>query len=158
MNFKNIFISALIGFVISALGFVFLYVFGQAVTLACERTETGRISCVKTSVLLSVLKVDQKPVESLEMAWVSESCDEDGCTYRVELDTARGTIPMTIYRSSGYRSKENMANQINAFLRSPDQPKLEVKASTGIIGILMPVIAIVAGPLVTISRIRKAAV
>lgn len=157
MNFKQIFTSALIGFLISAFGFVFLYVFGQSFTLSCERTESRQITCVRTSVLLGFLKLDDKPVESLERAWVSESCDEDGCTYRVELDTVRGTIPMTNYRSSGYRSKENMANQINTFLRSPDQSSLEVKASAGIIGILMPVVIIVAGPIVTVSRIRKAA-
>lgn len=84
-----------------------------------------------------------------------ESCDDDGCTYRVELDSARGSMGLTSYYSSGYRSKEALAEQINAYIADPQKQTLELSTGSGFLGILIPVIFILAGPFVTFAKLMR---
>jgi hypothetical protein len=88
-------------------------------------------------------------------ASVEESCDDDGCTYRVVVQTSRGAKALTSYRSSGYRSKQEVADKINRFVNSPAEQTLNLKVSSGLLGILLPLIFIAAGPVLTVNRILK---
>ena len=156
MSIKQILKAAVWGMVFTGAGIFSLYIFARTTTLTCERGPKDQISCVKSENLLDILHFKDEHISSLENAWVSESCDEDGCTYRVELDTARGTFHLTSYSSSGYRSKEETANQINTFIRSSSEQTLEIETSTGLLGLILPAVFILAGLILTFSQVRNA--
>ncbi|MEJ2606976.1 MAG: hypothetical protein P8Z41_09905 [Anaerolineales bacterium] len=89
MSVKQILKSALWGMIFAGAGVVALFFFARTTTLTCERSAKDQITCVKSESLLGVLDFEDEYIPSLDNAWVSESCDDDGCTYRVELDAAR---------------------------------------------------------------------
>ena len=111
MSIKQLLKSAIWGMIFTGAGILALYFFARTTTLSCERGPKDQVMCVKSENLLGILDFKDEHISSLENAWVSESCDDDGCTYRVELDAARDTFHLTSYSSSGYRSKEEMAHQ-----------------------------------------------
>lgn len=93
MRLKNIISGIFAGFMFSAFGLIFLFVFGQSSTLTCTRIEADEISCNKIANLLGLVDISEQSLQTLQNANVAESCDEDGCTYRVEMATARGGVP-----------------------------------------------------------------
>jgi len=156
MSIKQILKSAMWGLIFSGAGILSLYIFARTTTLSCQRGLKDQVTCIKSENLLGILDFKDEHIPSLENAWVSESCDDDGCTYRVELDAARGTFHLTSYTSSGYRSKEDMANQINTYLHSSSEETLEIEASTGLLGLVLPGIFIVVGLLIAFTQVRNA--
>ena len=156
MSIKQLLKAALWGLLFSGAGIMALFFFGRTTTLSCERGPKDQISCVISENLLGTLDFKDENISSLEEAWVCESCDSDGCTYRVALDTARGTFHLTNYTSSGYHSKEKTADQINTFIRSSSEETLEIEASTGLLGLVLPVVFIFTGLLITFSQVRNA--
>ncbi len=155
MSLKQILKSALWGMIFTGAGILALYFFARTTTLACERGAKDQITCVKSESLLGVLDFSDEHIPSLENAWVSESCDDDGCTYRVELDAARGTFHLTSYTSSGYRSKQDIADRINTFIRSSSEPSLLIETGTGFLGLVLPAVFIFVGLIVTFTQVRN---
>ena len=135
----------LFGLAFCSCGLIFFLVFGQSYTLRCSRPEPSQVSCVRERRWLRSVATGSERVDGLSQAWVGESCDEDGCTYRVELATAQGEMPFTGYYSSGYDEKAVVASEINTFLADPRIPELEVRSDAGLFGFLLPAIFIVVG-------------
>ena len=71
-----------------------------------------------------------RSADRVETAQVTDSCDSDGCTYRVELLTDYGIEPLTYAYSSGFEEKAQVANRVNAFLDS-GQPELVLRTGFG---------------------------
>jgi hypothetical protein len=158
MSVRQILKSALWGMIFTGAGVLALFFFARTTTLTCERGAKDQITCVKSENLLGVLDFSDEHIPSLENAWVSESCDDDGCTYRVELDADRGTFHLTGYSSSGYRSKEKIADQINTFIRSSSESSLAIESSTGLLGLVLPAVFIFVGLIVTFTQVRNSMV
>jgi hypothetical protein len=156
MSIKQVLKAGIWGMVFTGAGILSFFLFARNTTLTCERGPKDQISCVKSEDLMGVLNFKDVHIPSLENAWVSESCDDDGCTYRVELEAARGNFHLTSYSSSGYRSKEKTADQINTFIHSSSEQTLEIEASTGLLGIILPSVFILAGLVLTFSQVRNA--
>ena len=97
-------------------------------------------------------------IRQLRGAYVQDNCDEDGCTYRVELRTAGGTVPLTSVYSSGLEKKRSTAERINEFVDSRES-KLTLQESAGWIAILASGAFLVAGLAViilgTLGAIRR---
>ena len=94
-----------VGLAFFGCGLLFFVVFGQSYTLRCTRPEPSQIRCTRDRLWLRVVSTGSETVEGLSRAWVAESCDEDGCSYRVEMATAAGQMALTGYYSSGYDEK-----------------------------------------------------
>jgi hypothetical protein len=152
---KHLLTSIFWGCLISAIGFLTLYLFGQVVLLDCSRAPGRPVTCMKESRFLGVLTVGEEGLGEVTGAYVEEDCDDDGCTYRVVLNTSRGSKPLTMYRSSGYRDKQSVADQINAFIGSRTEDTLHIQVNSGFVGFLLPLILIVAGPVLTVGRIVR---
>jgi hypothetical protein len=152
---KHLLTSIFWGCLISGMGFVALYIFGQVVILDCSRVVGRPATCMKESRFLGVLTVGQQGMGEVDGAYVEEDCDDDGCTYRVVLNTSRGSRPLTSYRSSGYRDKQSVAEQINTFVNSGSEEALHITVSAGLLGILFPLALVVAGPIVMVRRIVR---
>lgn len=155
MNLKGIIGSALVGTVFMVTGFVLLYYLGQFVELSCERTHVVQVSCVKTTRVLGVLRINVQTIEKLERAWIREKCDDDGCSYRVILRAARGNFPLSSFHLSDYSSNEKTANQINTFVNDLTKPSFVINSNVGIMGIVFPLAFVLAGPLIALSELRE---
>lgn len=106
----------LVFILISVIAVAFL---GTRTALTCNRS--GEAEC--TLAQKTVLKTSKRtiPILKLREAYVDTSVDSEGdATYRVVLRTDSGEVPLTSSWSSGYAGKQDVANQINAFLQSGD--------------------------------------
>jgi hypothetical protein len=152
---KHLLTSIFWGCLISAIGFGALYVFGQVVVLDCSRAVGRPVTCLKESRFMGIVTVGEEGLGEVTGAYVEENCDDDGCTYRVVLNTSRGSKPLTMYRSSGHRDKQSVADQINTYISAGAEDDLHIQVSSGFFGFLFPLALIVAGPVVTVGRILR---
>lgn len=105
----------------------FAYLLGQVTTLTCDRAGTDQIDCMIQSTWLDLLPLREQPVRGVRGAQVAENCDEDGCTYRVELVTSAGLVPLTSHYSLDSTEKERVAQRVNDFARGSAAPSLVVQ-------------------------------
>jgi hypothetical protein len=97
---------------------VFITVGGESVKLTCGRAEAGgAINCIKQSKLLWIIPLGEKSISQVRGARLGESSYEDTPTYRVELVTTEGYVPVTSLYTSGYSTKKDCVDKINAFAR-----------------------------------------
>lgn len=141
----------LLAFLFVAAGLGTAYLLGQVQILTCERAP-GRQNCQIDTSWMGLIPLRHQTIPPLTGAWVDESCDEDGCTYRVILQTGSGDIPLGIGYSSGLHSKQEMAQKVQAFVADPSQPDLEIKTGGGL-WILFPLTFLIMGVWLGISPI-----
>lgn len=108
--------SILIGLMFMIIGIFFMFIFGQTTDLSCAKNDVGKTECTKTVKFLGVVPLSTGEFRDVYRAEVEESCDEDGCSYRVVLMTIDGQRPMTSYYTSDWSGKEQIAAQINTFI------------------------------------------
>lgn len=137
--------SLLFGFVFAGMGTVAMIVFGQVSDLHCAYPEPSQLECIKEIKWLGLVPLGEENIDDVQRAWVDESCDSDGCTYRVVLTTGQGDLPLTSYYSSGERSKAETAAEINAFVAQGEGETLEIRAGSGFLGGLFGGIFVVIG-------------
>ena len=142
---RGVFGSILFGPAFFGCGLLLIVIFGQSYTLRCSRPEPSQVSCTRERRWLRTFETGNERLTGLSRAWVGESCDEDGCTYRVELDTAEGQFGLTGYYSSGYDEKRILASEINTFLADPRIETLEVRSDAGLLGFLLPALFMTIG-------------
>jgi len=106
---------------------VVAYLAGQVTTLMCDRAETAQVDCIVQTRWLGLVSLREQSVRSVRGARVAENCDEDGCTYRVELVTGAGTVPLTPHYSLSYSAKERVAQHVNDFAADPAATSLAVQ-------------------------------
>jgi hypothetical protein len=133
-----------VGLSFFACGALFLAIFGQRYTLTCARPEPSQLTCERAGTWLGLISTGKRPVAGLSGAWVDESCDEDGCTYRVELDSTEGPVGLTGYYTSGYDDKAATAAEINGWLQQGGDT-LVVAEDSGILGVLLPAVFMLLG-------------
>ncbi len=121
----------ILAFVFVAVGLGTAYLLGQVHSLSCQRIGE-RQNCRIDVSWMGVLPLRHQILSPLQGAWVDESCDEDGCTYRVVLRTGSGDIPLGVGYSSGLKSKEDMVETIQTFVKNPSQPELTVQTGGGL--------------------------
>jgi hypothetical protein len=155
MRRSSIVSAVIFGTIFSACGCLMGYFFGQQTTLNCLWLEPMQIECNMKKNWLGLVPLSEETIRGLEGAMVGKSCDEDGCTYRVELNTADGVVPLTAFYSSGYKSKQEMADRIAAFVQEPTQDPLLVKANTGLLAYVTALIFILAGPVIVLSTLFR---
>jgi len=150
--------AVLYGLAFTACGCLFSLIFGQAATLTCTRVEPSQIECVRESKWLGWLPVSSASLQHVQGAEVAQSCDDEGCTYRVELSTAEGTVPLTSYYSSGSQSKQETADRVNAFLKDLRESSLTVKSDAGLLAFVLPLVFVLVGPLIIMWSIFRATI
>ena len=151
--------SILFGLAFIAAGVFSTFIFSQIGEISCTRPEPSALTCTQTMKLFGLVTVSEKQLPTLQGAHLSESCDEDGCSYRVDLETMGGTIPLVSYYTGGigaYKQQTDKMNRINAFLA--DQEEIELVLGTGLSEQLLsflPLAFIVVGGFIFISGLRQ---
>ncbi|MBI4927217.1 MAG: hypothetical protein HY835_05585 [Anaerolineae bacterium] len=122
--------SVAFAFIFFVVGFIFLYLAGRITDIHCVRGD-GRQGCVLDTTWMGLVPLNQVRLPEMVKAEVEESCDEDGCTYRVNVVTGQRIFPLGEAYSSGRAGKEETAAQINAFIRDESIPTLDASSGGG---------------------------
>jgi hypothetical protein len=129
-----------------------VYLLGQSATLTCQRT-AGDLDCHLNRAVLGITFVD-RPLGRLVGAQVSTSEDSDGDpTYRVELQTQRDRVPLTLHWSSGCRAKQAMVQDIEAFLGDATATTLTT-GDSGTVGLTVAGILLLTAVGLTVGGVR----
>jgi hypothetical protein len=125
------------------MGLLFSYIVGIVTTLECARPESGQTCNLERS-WMGLVKLTDRPLRQVHSAWVEENCDDDGCTYRVMLETDQGQLPLGTAYSSGSRSKEDKADLVNAFVKDSSISRVKVQDGGGL-WLFIPLLFIIIG-------------
>jgi hypothetical protein len=131
-------VKSLLAVIFVGVGLLLTFLLGQVSTLTCNRVADAD-RCVLRVNWMGLARLGETTIEGLQGARVDESCDEDGCTYRVVVVTALDSIPLEKGYSSGKTAKDESAEKINAFVRDRQIRDLEVSAGGGL-WLVIPVI------------------
>ena len=106
--------------VLAVLGLLFIYLVGQKTQIACSRPTGNAVNCQIKSVWMGTVTVSSREAASVRNAYVESDYDdeEDSTTYRVVLTTSGKDVPVSIAYSSGNISKNELAKDINAFIKN----------------------------------------
>lgn len=140
-------------FVVAGLAFVFFL--ARVTELQCTHPEPTQVVCIREVKWLGIVPIGEKTMRDVRGASVDENCDEDGCTYRVIVRTGEGNVPLTDYYSSGYKAKQDTADQITAYAGQSSEGTLDVSEGSVILGVLGGGIFIVAGLAIPFARMRR---
>jgi hypothetical protein len=116
-----------LGLVLFIAGLVVMLFFGNNVTLTCVRSLPPPGFCTLRSANMVSARETIIPIPDLSGAAIDVSQGEDGDTYRVLLQTTRGSLPMTSYYSSGLSAKQQAVDQVNSFLIYDTMQTLSIK-------------------------------
>jgi len=118
-NSASSLITILLGLIFILAGFCAVAIFSWTNDLACTRVEPSLIRCTSQAKLFGLYQLSERTFTNISGAAIGESCDEDGCACRVELQTEAGIIPLNqVYVGGigGCNTQRDKANKINAFL------------------------------------------
>ena len=142
----------LFGLLFMAVGAVMVFLFGQTTELRCSKPETRVTTCELKRKLLGLVTISTKELQDVNNAFLDESCDDDGCTYRVVLLAGTNKVPMTGYYSSGWKAKREKADQITQYVRLESEEPLLVKEQSGMFGALFSFAFVLVGLYVVIVK------
>ncbi|MBN2503009.1 MAG: hypothetical protein JXB38_19675 [Anaerolineales bacterium] len=125
-----IYVLVAVAATVGAIFVVFFLANGTDVT--CRRVEGNLINCVLTPQVLGLVDLGTENVDDVRQARLAEDCD-DGCAYRVELNTAAGMEPVSPIWTSDYAHHKFVADQINALITNPSQKIVEIEDPPGVI-------------------------
>lgn len=119
-------IQVLLSTIFFGVGLALFYFMGQVQTLKCQRVELG-VDCTITTTWLKLSHLKDSPVPKLNSASLDESCDNDGCTYRVVLSSRYGDFPLSGFYTSDQSGQQEVADRINTFIRDASQSTLTLE-------------------------------
>lgn len=147
------------GLIFAAVGILTAFIFSQLGDLRCTRLEPSEINCTRTVKLFGLWLLREEPLPPLQGAHLSESCDSDGCSHRVDLETAAGVVPLVNYYTGGigaYNRLREKVDKINAFLANPNQAELTLSSSLADqLLSLLPAAFFVIGGFMVLAGLRK---
>lgn len=140
------------GLVFALAGVFILYITGTETTLTCTRVRANQVNCTAQDRWFGLADLGTRSMEAVRRASVVDNCDTDGCTYRVELDTELGWMPIQDVYSSGREDKEETAGAINTFLQDQGRETFTITQSLGAwalfaLAFCLPGVGIMAGGL-----------
>jgi hypothetical protein len=137
-------IKVFIGFMLVGADLVALFFLGQVSTLLCTRGQDSQVGCVVTTTWMNLSPVREVKFSPLLAAEIEESCDEEGCAYRVSLRSRTSSMALNEIYESDLTGKKAQADQINDFLADRTQASLRLEDGMGA-WILLPLFFILVG-------------
>jgi hypothetical protein len=148
--------------ILIALCLVFIYLVGQKTHLSCTRSSENKVNCAINSVWMGSIAVSSREVSEVRNAYVESHYDdeEDSTTYRVVLRGKQGDVPVSRAFSSGNIEKNELANDINAFIKNQTITEVEFayKSAGSIISAIVLGVFLALGIGRTITKSRKRAI
>ena len=153
------FLSLLFGLLLLIFSLFMVSVFSQTHDLSCSRLEPSLIRCTSQSKLFNLYELQQRTFENISQAILAESCDEDGCSCRVEMQTESGMTPLNIVYMGGIGgcdSQQKKANTINAFLADTTAVTMTINPTTSEhLMTFFPIIFVLSSVFIVINGLRR---
>jgi len=124
------FVTILLSFIFLGIGLLMAYLLGRVTTLECSR-QLALPQCNLHTTWMGLVDLSDRPLRQLYVAQVEESCDDEGCTYRVAIETDQGRLPLDSAYVSDYADRVEKVDAINAFIANPEQRDLSVQDGGG---------------------------
>ncbi len=117
-------LALLFGIAFGGAGILIIIFVAQLAVLDCYR-ETVTPTCEIRRQFLG--RNETIAIGTPRRAFVQESTDSDGdSTYRVAIESDRGTYPIVTYHSSGRNDKRQQRDRIEQFIADPNQTSLSI--------------------------------
>lgn len=96
---------------------VFIFIFANSVSMTCQRQGDGSYKCLIEKQLFGKVTISNQVVNGVTSAETEESCDNDGCAYRTDLNSRNGSsTPFNdVYTDHGPVAQTTA--QINSYLQ-----------------------------------------
>jgi hypothetical protein len=151
--------SIVFGLIFLGAGLFSVFIFSRISELSCTRMEPSSYTCVRNIKLFGLIPLGEEQLPTIRQAYLSESCDEDGCSYRVDMRTDEGDFALADYYEGGigaYNRLEKKVIQINAFVSDPNEETLLLEAGlSGILLSFLPMLFVLIGAGVCIFGLRR---
>lgn len=125
--FKSI-LFTLVGMLFTLVFFgLFFFIFVNSNLMVCNRQADGTLACLIEKRFMDRIPVSSRLVKGVTGAQVADSCDSDGCAYRMELVTADGdSQPFDdVYSDRGPANQ--YTSQVNQFIKQGDSKTLTIQ-------------------------------
>ena len=109
-----------------AAGIFIILNMGKIYTLQCQKELSEEISCVLSRNSLISKETINLEKGQLQKAELGISPSDNSNSYRVNLITMEGVIPLAELYSSGVQSKRDNVNRINNFIKNPSTDSLMI--------------------------------
>jgi hypothetical protein len=126
-----LFHSLLIGLVFTVVGGGFFLLAAHRTDLSCQRMPPNQTNCTIQASWLGFFPQTPRLAADVQTAEMAENCDSDGCTYRIELVTTQGRVPLTNVYSSGYEGQARFATTLNGYLAADSPESFELRTDFG---------------------------
>ena len=152
-------VTIIFGLLFLGAGVFSMFIFSQIGELSCTRLEPSSYTCVRAMKMFGVVSLGEEQLPTIRQAYLSESCDEDGCSYRVDMRTDEGDIALANYYEGGmgaYNRLEKKMVQINAFVADPNQKDLLLEAGLSeILLSFLPMLFVGVGAVICLVGLRR---
>lgn len=150
--------SILFGLLFLGVGILAVFIFSRIGELSCTRLEPSYFTCVRNTKLFGIVPFGEDELPTIRQAYVSESCDSDGCSYRVDMVTDEGDISLVDYYTGGmgaYNRQTEKVTQINAFVNDSNVETLDIGAGLSeILLSFLPMLFVFVGAGICIAGLR----
>jgi hypothetical protein len=114
---------------------------GRQQTLRCERLESGEVDCIAKQSILGVIPLNEKSIPGARAASIAQQCPEVKCTYRLEIYSIQGLVPVDEKYTADYERQLKVKEQINDFFKDESSPSITMQEKTNPIIISAIVVA-----------------
>lgn len=130
---------------------------GQMTEVVCVRSGTKQLACSRT-VTTGLIREPTEEIKNIEKSQIQQVGRKFRNAYRVILVTTNGEVPLTEHFKSDERESLDHIEQLNEFIQSDSEPKLEIQVddraqsnlfglmfiSTGMLWVLMAIVVQIA--------------
>ena len=137
----------LIGVILTVIGGLALILSGWTISL--KRTVEGQqTKCITMQTSwLGLITLEREKMSAVQAARIIKNNHDRSSeerTYRVELDTPNGIIPLSLWYSPDFDTKQETVNRINAFIGNPAAQSVLIKEGS-LPGIVFSCVAFFSG-------------
>jgi hypothetical protein len=103
---------------------------GKERTLRCVRLESGVVDCVLKESILGIVTLSEKSIPGAQAVSIGQQCVDLICTYRLEVYSSQGLVPVDEKYSSNYDQLLAIKEQVNDFFLDETRGFVQVKEET----------------------------
>lgn len=153
-NFANLALFLGLGICPLVAGLLFFWASGQSSVVTCTRLETTHIDCRIERAFLGLIPTDQFTISRVTGTELATTCEDNSCTYAVDLLANDDAVQMTNMATSDLESVQAEKERIDEFLANTEATSLEFSGGPTWIGMLVTIPFIALGSFVTIKGVR----
>jgi len=127
---RKIRIYIAIGVVVLLILLITLYTAGKQQNLQCERHESDVVDCGVRESILGVITLNEKVIQGAEAISIGQQCVDENCSYRLEIYTPQGLIPIKEKYTSNFQQQVELKDQLNEFFMDKSRSLVGMKEET----------------------------